>query len=241
MIGLDKARPARPAKLALTISRFSRFSRFPFPPCIVFPVLISHDTPVRRKIAGSDGGYPAICVRSCANACDFRFFLISDMFGPIMCEDACGVVRSLRFFFYFSSDLFRPLSLSLSPPLCARVCVHVVCFFSPPHGAESHWLPGSPGTDDSFIRSFILSVFGRFVGVWVWVCLRVLFWYHVTVDPGWLVVFFGLVRAAAARNSQCAAHCLIHRAGTTHTRPAFSIQTGRRQQGGLVLPFRCAH
>lgn len=101
MIGLDKARPARPAKLALTISRFSRFSRFPFPPCIVFPVLISHDTPVRRKIAGSDGGYPAICVRSCANACDFRFFLISDMFGPIMCEDACGVVRSLRFFFLF--------------------------------------------------------------------------------------------------------------------------------------------
>ena len=104
MIGLDKARPARPAGPtgpALTISRFSRFPRFPFPPCIVFPVLISHDTPVRRKIAGSDGGYPAICVRSCANACDFRFFLISDMFGPIMCEDACGVVRSLRFFFLF--------------------------------------------------------------------------------------------------------------------------------------------
>ncbi|QGN16679.1 hypothetical protein FIM1_3398 [Kluyveromyces marxianus] len=128
MIGLDKARPARPAGPtgpALTISRFSRFPRFPFPPCIVFPVLISHDTPVRRKIAGPDGGYSAFCVRSCANACDFRFFLISDTFGPIMCEDACGVVRSLRFFFFFTSLLtcFAPplsLSLSLSPPLCVR-------------------------------------------------------------------------------------------------------------------------
>lgn len=136
MIGLDKARPARPAKLALTISRFSRFSRFPFPPCIVFPVLISHDTPVRRKIAGSDGGYPAICVRSCANACDFRFFLISDMFGPIMCEDACGVVRSLRFFFYFSSDLFRPLSLSLSSPVCACVRACRLFFFSAARSGE---------------------------------------------------------------------------------------------------------
>ncbi len=104
MIGLDKARPARPAGLAGPALTISRLPRFPFSPCIVFPVLISHDTPVRRKIAGPDGGYPAICVRSCANACDFRFFLISDTFGPIMCEDACGVVRSCAkspFFFLF--------------------------------------------------------------------------------------------------------------------------------------------
>lgn len=69
-------------------------------------------------------------------------------------------------------------------------------FFSPPHGAESHWLPGPPGTDDSLVHSQCVWKICGCVGVYS--CLRVLFWYHVTVDPGWLVVFFGLVRAAAA-------------------------------------------
>lgn len=84
-----------------------------------------------------------------------------------MCEDACGVVRSCAkspFFFYFSSDLFRP-PLSSSVCACARACM----FFSPPHGAER--APGYPDRQEPMTHSFILSVFGRFVGVWV--CIRV--------------------------------------------------------------------
>lgn len=102
MIGLDKARPARPAGPtgpALTISRFSRFPRFPFPPCIVFPVLISHDTPVRRKIAGPDGGYPAICVRFPFFS-DFRYVWTNHVRGRVRgCAKLCEV--SVFFLFLF--------------------------------------------------------------------------------------------------------------------------------------------
>lgn len=77
-----------------------------------------------------------------------------------------------------------------------RVRVHVVFFFSAARSGESPWLPGSPGTDDSFIHSLCVWKICGCVGVDVF---KGIVLYHVTVDPGWLVVFFGLVRAAAAR------------------------------------------
>ena len=60
-----------------------------------------------------------------------------------------GCAKSPFFFFISLLTCFAPLSLSLSSPVCA--CM--LFFFSPPHGAESPWLPGSPGTDDSFVHS----------------------------------------------------------------------------------------
>ena len=93
---------------------------------------------------------------------DFRYVWTNHVRGRVRgCAKLCEVSV---FFFIPLLTCFAPLS----PPLCVRVRVHVVFFFL---RRTERRATGYPDRQEPMTHSFILSVFGRFVGVWV--CIRV--------------------------------------------------------------------